>query len=166
MKIGIISDTHDNLANLEIFLDWAIKNNIETIIHCGDMTESDTLRWLSRRFSDPIKIVFGNVEVDQERFFPLSEKHLNIEVFKDIGQVKINNLNIAFVHQPEKIDQIIDKNDFDFIFYGHTHRPWIKQEGKTIIANPGTLGGIFNEPTFAVLDSLDGRLELKKLGKI
>jgi predicted phosphodiesterase len=51
MKLAIISDTHDNLANLEKFLtSWAKENRIETIIHCGDIASGDTVEFLAKQF--------------------------------------------------------------------------------------------------------------------
>jgi predicted phosphodiesterase len=37
MLIGIISDTHDNVENLEKFLSWAKTYQIDQILHAGDL---------------------------------------------------------------------------------------------------------------------------------
>lgn len=160
MKIAIISDTHDNWANIEAFLVLAKKEKIERLIHCGDVTTPETLEKLIENFSGPIKLACGNAEIRREDFFALAHKFSNLEVFAEWGEWQIDRLKIAFSHQPTKGE---DESGFNFVFHGHTHKPWIGQIGQTLIANPGTLGGVFSPPTFALLDTQTGYLELKKL---
>jgi putative phosphoesterase len=177
MKIAIISDIHDNLANLERFLEM-FKG--EAIICCGDVATVETLEWLATNFEGPIKLVCGNAEIGREQFAEVATKHKNLEIFADSGAWEIEGFKLAFVHQPSKIDlalrQAQSESMPEFIFYGHTHKPWIRIEPEdrllgavqrrssgTVIANPGTLGGVFTSATFAILDTQTGKLELKKL---
>ena len=37
MKIGIISDTHDDLTNLETALEILRAEGVATVLHCGDL---------------------------------------------------------------------------------------------------------------------------------
>lgn len=62
MKIAIISDTHDNLATVGKFLAYISKNPAETIIHCGDIAEGDTLKHLADNFNGKILAVLGNMD--------------------------------------------------------------------------------------------------------
>lgn len=183
MKLAIVSDIHDNLANLERFLTLAKELKIEGIICCGDVTTPETLEWLAERFSGPIKLACGNMEIRREEFAEVAKRHKNLEVFAEVGEWKIEKqsrhaLDLAFVHEPDKIEKLAQTGKYNFIFYGHTHKPWIKEVGikncplravqgqslvPIIIANPGTLGGVFTIPTFAVLDIETSQLELKKL---
>lgn len=180
MKIAVISDTHDNLANLEKFLELAERNNIESIIHCGDVTTPETLSWLADRFVGPIKLACGNMEIRREEFPQVVKRHKNLEIFTEIGkwELEIRGVpaRVAFVHKPEKTVQLATSGEYVFVFYGHTHKPWIREVANTkdspsghsqgeslvatIVANPGTLGGVFTAPTFAVLETATGQLEL------
>ena len=63
MLIAIISDIHDNLANLEKCLNWAKANNCGELICPGDITNSETLQFLAHHFSGPIHLVKGNMEL-------------------------------------------------------------------------------------------------------
>lgn len=38
MWIGILSDTHNQVKNLQTALDFFAKNQVNTLIHCGDAT--------------------------------------------------------------------------------------------------------------------------------
>jgi len=160
MKFLIISDIHDNLANLEKCLQWGKSQLIKNIICCGDITNSETLKYLAENFSGKINLVKGNIELYKE-----SEtiKYKNINYFGLSGIVELAGKKIGICHKPELIADIKKQGYCDFIFYGHTHKPWIEEKNKIITANPGTLGGVFNKASFAVLDSKRGKLELKIL---
>ena len=38
MKIGIISDTHDNMSKIKSAVEFFKKAGIKTVLHCGDHT--------------------------------------------------------------------------------------------------------------------------------
>ena len=98
MKIAIVADTHDNLANLELFLEQAKAKGIEAIIHCGDVTTPETLEWLAERFVGPIKLADGNMEIRREEFGTVAERHNNLEVFADIGDWTVDGMRLAFAN--------------------------------------------------------------------
>ncbi|MCK4745114.1 metallophosphoesterase family protein, partial [Candidatus Parcubacteria bacterium] len=50
MKVAIISDIHDNIPNLKKGLAYCAENNIEKIFCCGDVTNSETLKFLADNF--------------------------------------------------------------------------------------------------------------------
>jgi putative phosphoesterase len=163
MLVAIISDSHDNIANLDKFLDWANKNGIERIIHCGDLSAPGTLKnVLAPKFKGKIYLIHGNVS-DRELLPEVAKNFPNIEFFGDQGEIEIDGKRIAFVHRPEEARALANKNHYDFIFYGHTHEPWEEKIGQTRLVNPGTLAGMFNRATFAVYDTATDKLELKLL---
>lgn len=160
MLIAIISDIHDNLETLKKCLTWCGNNKINSLICCGDITTIETLSYLARNFSGEIFVVSGNAEIYEEKD---TKKFKNINFYGEIAINEINGVNIGFCHKPEKITKIQELSplDLDFIFYGHTHKPWLEKRGSTLIVNPGTLGGVFYQATFAVLDSKQKNLSLK-----
>ncbi len=159
MKIAIISDLHDNISNLHRFFQAIAKEKIEKIISCGDLGNQDTLKTLIKNFNKEIFIISGNADIynfsDLENY-----KHIN-----NLGRSSSFNLGkfkIAVCHEPIFIKSLLKENpDLDFIFYGHTHKPWISKKNKTILINPGTLGGLFYRPSFAIWDSENGKVNLK-----
>ncbi len=163
MKIAIISDIHDNLTNLEKFLDWAKNNQIEEIFSCGDLCAPATLvRVLAPGFNGKIRIIFGNIcdrDLEEEKAGELK----NIIHYGDLAEFKIENKKVALVHSPEIAKKLAASGKYDIVFYGHTHQPWIEQVGSTVLANPGTLAGMFYEATFAVWETENNKLELKRL---
>lgn len=165
MLIAVISDIHDNLACLEKCLTWCRQNKVANIVCCGDITNIETIDYLAKNFLGEIFVVAGNAEIYEEKDVA---KLANIHFGGDISINEIGGLNIGLCHQPEKIKKIEELTpiNLDFIFYGHTHKPDLKKEGNTIIANPGTLAGVFSQATFAVLDTDKKNLELKILADL
>lgn len=163
MKVAIISDTHDNLANLEIFFNFAKKEKIKCVIHCGDVCKGETLKEIEKNF-EKVFLSIGNADI-VESLFSLGSSP-KIKIFEDLGKIEIEKLKIGFCHSPDLAKKIFEKENFDFFFFGHTHRPYlIEKEGK-YFANPGTLAGLYFKATFAVLDTKTKYLELKILEKI
>ena len=118
MLIAIISDIHDNLANLNKCLHWCKKHDVQKIICCGDVSNLNTLSHLSKEFPQEIFLVKGNNKLYKKediKMFP------NIHYYGDIGYLEIEKVKISFCHERKKIQKI--KNYNNFIFYGHSHKP-------------------------------------------
>ncbi|MBI4812599.1 YfcE family phosphodiesterase [Candidatus Falkowbacteria bacterium] len=176
MKVAIISDIHDNLVNLEKCLNWCRANGISRLICCGDITNSETLDFLSKNFLGQIYLVRGNLEIypvellrtDKVGFNGVNQKE-EIKQYKNInyqgrtGIINIDRKVIGICHEPFLIEEIKKMSECDIIFYGHTHKPWISREDGVKLVNPGTLGAVFQKATFAVWDTEKDEPELKIL---
>lgn len=165
MKIIILADVHDNLSSLSTALQWAVTHSVEIILSAGDLGNQDTLIYLAQNFSGKIFLIKGNADLyseDDGRGFP------NLRFYGKSLSEKIAGLKIVCTHTPSDLKKKIAEKtiDYDFAFYGHTHRPDFKQENGLIIANPGTLGGAFIGNSFAVLDTKTRKLELKILDNL
>jgi len=160
MLLAVLSDIHDNLANLEKCLNWCRAHKVETIINCGDTTTLETINYLAANFRGEIFMVDGNGEIYETEEL---KKFQTIKYRGELGQEIIGGLRIGFCHEPHKIKRVLALAPAapDFIFYGHTHTPGIERRGTTTVANPGNLAGIFHQATFATLDTETKELELK-----
>ena len=167
MRFLVISDIHDNLVNLEKCVNWGRGQGIENAICCGDVVNSETLEYLSKNFK-VIYLVRGNMEIYGEAEI---NKYKNINYLGKFGVFEVNGKIIGLCHEPWFIKKVLEikaptlqlGQACDIIFYGHTHEPWISEKDGPLTVNPGTLGGVFNKASFAVWDSLSGKLELKIL---
>ena len=162
MLIAIIADIHDNLVNLTKCLNWCKANKIKKIICCGDITNEDTLNYLSNNFKGEIHLVKGNIELYRTKH--LAELN-NINYYGQIGYLKLNGTTLGFCHEPFLIDKVLAKK-CDLVFYGHTHKPWLENFDNIKIVNSGDLSGMWHKATFAVYDSNKNKLELKLLENI
>jgi len=182
MKIAIISDTHDNLTNLDIFLDWGKNNPVDAIIHCGDVTARETLNYLATKFTKNIFLSFGNIDLDRDglleeednfknlrilnegEFLTVSDRIAvseNLESIKEFGETRI-----AFLHYPIEAKKLAQSGLYDWVFYGHTHKPWLEKVNQTNFANAGNLANVFYPPSFAVLDTETDELKLQLLNNL
>lgn len=164
MIIAIISDSHDNLPNIEKFLAWAKANNVALIIHCGDLAAPSIIKnELGPKFSGPIHFVHGNV-ADRELNEKVSREFANVTCHGDLGELEIEGRKIAFCHFPQQAKDLAQTGKYQLVFYGHTHQPWMETLPNNVqLVNPGTLAGMFNKATFAVYDTATNKLELKIL---
>jgi uncharacterized protein len=162
MKVVIISDIHDNLANLEKFIKWCLANQVEQMICCGDVTSIDTLDFLARKFRLPIYLVRGNMELyGQDEIDNIVKVRINIKFLGRTAIIEIENKKIGLCHEPFLIEEVMKIGPCDIIFYGHTHKPWIEEKNGVKLVNSGTLGGVFQKATFAVWDTDQDEPELK-----
>lgn len=167
MKIAIISDSHDNIPNIDKMLNFVKKQGIKTIIHCGDVCAPSVMKYLAENFAGQIHLVFGNVDGDHDMMNQLAKEKLkNVKIYGEAGELNLNSKKIAFTHRPEKGQELAKSNKFDLVFYGHTHTPFEETIGQTKLVNPGTLAGLFAKATFAIYDTKTEKLELKILEKL
>ena len=172
MKIAIFSDSHDNWPNIEKAIKYLDKNKIRLIIHCGDVCAPSTLEEMVKLFKgEQIHLVKGNVDGDIEGFKNVEKKYA--QKLKFYGQtglltLKIKNLKlkIVFCHDPFVAKKMAESQKYDFVFHGHTHKPWQEKIGQTTIINPGTLAGLFSKATFAIFDTQTKKAQLILLEKI
>ncbi|MFA5155116.1 MAG: YfcE family phosphodiesterase [Patescibacteria group bacterium] len=164
MLIAIISDIHDNLPNLDRCLAWCQKRRIKTVLFCGDTTNLETAHYLAR-YPGEIFMVSGNEEFYESEDlsgFP-SVHHLGKS-----GTVSLGGRSIGLVHDPRQIAARLKNSPTppDYLFYGHTHKPWLEKRGPTVVANPGNISGTWYQATFATLDTATGELALKILAEL
>jgi uncharacterized protein len=167
MKIAIISDVHNNLINLKKVLNYCTENKIENIICCGDLASMETLDFLNDNFSGEIYFSFGNMDDDfLKNYNFLNNQYKKTQIFKDEGIAEFDGKKIAFVHYPQAAIELSYCNKFDFIFYGHTHKPWEQIIGSTKLLNPGNVAGEIYPATFAVWDTESGKFELVRINSL
>ncbi|HDK25665.1 MAG TPA: metallophosphoesterase [Candidatus Atribacteria bacterium] len=157
MKIGIISDTHDNLPRIKKAVGIFNREKVELVLHAGDFVSPFTFLEF-KNLNCSLKGVFGNNDGDK---LYLQEKFRGIgKLYPTPYNVKINNKNIVILHKEKLIDALAESQKYDVIIYGHTHRIDLRKIGKTIIINPGECGGwLTGKSTIALLDLVN--LEVK-----
>lgn len=133
MLIGLISDTHENILNVQKAVEIFKKRNIDLVIHLGDIISGQTLTYFKGL---PLKFIRGNCHSNVERYKCVA-KELNFEFLGRSAELNINNKTILVMHQdpdrydPEKIGK------YDYLFHGHTHRKRDETIKGTRLINPG-----------------------------
>lgn len=159
MKIGVLSDTHDQHENILKAVKILNREKVSLVIHCGDWISPFTLRFY-KALCAPIKGVFGNN--DGDRFYHtvyIKKYTLPIEFEERIFRITIGGRKIFVYHGDygEVTDALVSCGKYDAVFHGHTHQKVNKKIGKTLSLNPGTLMPVTDEKikgaSFAIYDT-------------
>ena len=159
MKIGVLSDTHDQYENIRKAVTVLKKERVELVVHCGDWVSPFTLAFY-KDLACPIKGVFGNN--DGDRFLhPIRAKDfgLTIEFEERVLTLEVDNRKIFVYHGDygEVTDALVSSGKYDAVFHGHTHISVNQLVGKTLSLNPGTLMPFTSEEvhgaSFAIYDT-------------
>ncbi|MCB9420116.1 MAG: metallophosphoesterase family protein [Ardenticatenaceae bacterium] len=159
MKIGILSDTHNDLPMLQQALAFFQRQGIQTLIHCGNMTSPETAVYC-QNFT--FIYVHGNMDRShmaiRQTLFDINPSNVAANQFT--GEL-IPGVRVAVTHGhiPGKIESFIAKG-YNYIFHGHTHRRRDEIIGGSRIINSGALGGAEHEPrSVCLLDLKTGYLQ-------
>ena len=162
MLVAVFSDTHDNIENVKKLIEKINEKNIEVCFHCGDIVSPFILK-LFKKLNSKIYIVFGNNDGDKVNLLKTAPE--NVKFFNLFGEVEIENKKIAFTHFNFFAYALAFTQKYDFVFFGHTHRKYKEKIGKTLLLNPGDVFGLFEEPSFAIVDLKDEKVSFEKLGR-
>ena len=159
MKIGVISDTHDQIARVKKAIDIFNQEKVEIVIHCGDIVSPFTLQFY-KKLNCPIKFLLGNntgdilLHLKYAKNFGLRDYEFGTFFSLNLGGKKV----AAYHGDNEEITGALIKcGDYDCVFSGHNHISRIEKIGKVISVNPGRLLDNYKEganpPSIAVYDS-------------
>jgi hypothetical protein len=136
MKLGVLSDSHNNLKNLERAGEILVKEyGVEILIHLGDDYED-------AKILEKFKVKLIKVPGVYSSFYQNPEiPNRRIEEFEG---VKILISHMENSHQndlPTDLtpEEIIEKKLVDLVLVGHTHIPKIEEREGVFILNPGHL---------------------------
>jgi putative phosphoesterase len=158
MKIGILSDTHDNIADTHRAITMLEEVGCMTIFHCGDLCAPFMLAELEKH-KIPIHLVFGNVD-DRYLTTKLSESCKYVKLHGDVATLKLGGKRICITHFPQIADAFAKSQDFDIVCYGHTHIAKTQTVQKTLLINPGEILGRFGKKTCVVFDTRKDKITL------
>lgn len=151
MHIAVMSDLHDNVKAWELIAKFLAVQEIRTLINCGDTCAPAMLKEMSKTFAGQIHTVFGNV-ADRELETKVAKDLKNVKHYGDRGELELAGQRIYFNHFPAAADQAAATGSFDLACHGHNHLKRWESMGQTMILNPGTAGGMFQYPSFALVD--------------
>ncbi|MFL5244432.1 MAG: metallophosphoesterase family protein [Gemmataceae bacterium] len=156
MRIGVMSDSHGRMPAVEQALAVLLEKGVQTVIHCGDIDDASTVRLFA---GWDAHFVLGNCDNDRDVLKDAIDE-INATLHEPYGSLGLEGRKIGFVHG--HIDFLMREmkrsGTFDFLFYGHTHKPDDYQFGPTRVINPGALHRAIPK-TFISLDLATGEIE-------
>jgi hypothetical protein len=151
MRIGLISDSHNDKGRLRRALDRFRAEGITTVLHAGDVTNASTLRMLA---SFDVWVARGNMDHDpglvREAYRLFGKGRM-----RKVHELSLDGAAVAMVHD-EMSDtwrDLVASEAYDYVISGHTHRRRDERFGETRAINPGALNNNRGHgSTFAILD--------------
>jgi putative phosphoesterase len=148
--IGIMADSHDNLIRIRQAVRVFTANDCDLVVHAGDFVAPFSAGEL-QDLNCPIKAVFGNCD---------GEKHGLQTIIEPLGMIKEapfafehRGLRFILAHFNSSLKSYLAGGGFDVLIFGHTHKPEIRKEKKTLLINPGETGGwVTGKSSLALLD--------------
>lgn len=166
MRIGIISDTHDNIWNFDKAVRSLKKEGIETLIHCGDYCAPFMLFRLES-LNIPVHGVFGNGDGDKYLMTKLTYTNLkNITLYGELGEIEIEGRKIAFLHDQKLANGLFAKKEYDLVCHGHIHKSYLTEEEKRYLICPGEIMGLKEKPSFSIYDTSSHMVKIVSLDKL
>ena len=139
MRIGVFSDTHDNMVMIKRAIKVFNDMEVELVLHAGDFVSPFTIFEISNLRCRYVA-VFGNN--DGERF-GLRDKILQSkgEIHDPPHEIDVAGKKFLLTHNPTFAELLAETGKFDVIVHGHNHNVETKRIEDTWIVNPGECGG-------------------------
>ena len=139
MRIGIVSDTHNNLKNVRKIVELFNQSGVDQVIHTGDVTQAKTIEVLSQLHM-PMYGVYGNNDQERDTLTP-AIKQAGFVFSEPPLELVWAERKIVVVHDPEEFEGVLQEGH-ELALHGHTHRYRLEEWGhQTTIFNPGECAG-------------------------
>ncbi len=163
MKIGVISDIHDNLTALRAILDEIQEAGSDTVVFCGDFCSPIVARELLAGFPGSIHAVFGNGDGDRAAIQRIAQAGERLQVHGEWAELTVGGRHLAATHYPFYAQALARTGDYDAVFYGHTHERAVERFDACLCANPGDVMGWKSAPSYGIYDTKANAIELRDL---
>jgi putative phosphoesterase len=159
--IGVMSDSHDNVPLIRKAVSVFKDAHCELVIHAGDFVAPFAAKELAA-LDCQVKAVFGNCDGEKIGL----EKAL--EFFGEIQEAPLvfthEGKEFLLAHYHFSVPEFLSSGKHDIIIFGHTHKPEVRKQGKTLLLNPGEAGGwLTGKSTVALLNPATLEAEIMPL---
>ena len=159
MRIGIVSDSHDNVPQVKAAVAAFKDKGAEVLIHAGDFVAPFAVKGFLA-LGVPILGVFGNCDGEQK---VISE--LLPDIVSGPRRETLAGLNFVIVHSIDSLEET-GRGGADVIVCGHTHKAEVSG-GRPLVINPGECGGwVTGRSTAALLDTDTMKPEVFELSEL
>ena len=138
MRIGVVSDTHNNLHNVRRIVELFNAAAVDRVIHTGDITQAKTLDVFANLHA-PMFGVFGNNDKERDSLHAAVHRH-GFQFAEPPLTLVWHERRILVVHDPLDFESELQSNH-NLGLHGHTHLQRIEQRGAQLLFNPGECAG-------------------------
>lgn len=150
MKIGIISDTHEEIEKVEKVINILKEKGCSELIHCGDLCAPFMIEEIAK-FKGKVHCILGNV--GDEWMTSEKARKFSVNYQRDLLELEIDGKKIAVHHYPQIAEALAKTGKYNVVFYGHNHIPKKEKLGNCWLVNPGEILGWKGKPKFAIYDT-------------
>ncbi|OHB61840.1 MAG: hypothetical protein A2Y76_07425 [Planctomycetes bacterium RBG_13_60_9] len=154
MKIGIISDTHDNRRNTARAVEIFRRHSVEYVFHAGDIVAPFTTLAFAELVDVKFIAVYGNNDGEKLHLKDVVEG-FGGEIHEYCYKGELAGNKIYMTHTDHNIEEVARSQMYDLVVHGHTHRQDIRRLGRTLIVNPGEATDWITGAGHAVVLDLD-----------
>ena len=137
MRIGVVSDTHNNLRNVERIVELFRDAGVEKVVHTGDITQPRALRTLAQ-VGVPIIGVFGNN--DEREALRETAAELAVDLRDPPYVWELGPRRVLVAHDPIELEAA-PESGCEVVLHGHTHRRTVERGPGRLLFNPGECAG-------------------------
>jgi len=139
MRIGVVSDTHNNLRNVARIVELFDAAGVERVVHTGDITQAKVLDELAK-LACPVHGVYGNNDRERESLERSAASHRMVLVDPPLDLVWAER-RILVVHDPRLLETE-RRPEHELLLHGHTHRHRERRKDGALLFNPGECAGM------------------------
>jgi uncharacterized protein len=151
VRIGIISDIHDNL--------WALQDVLTGLTDCaellclGDLCAPFTMLAIAEGFHGPVHMVWGNNDGDKLAIARQAQEAGEVTIHGHFAELELGKRKIALTHYPDMAAALARGGEYDLVCHGHDHNAAVTEVGETLLVDPGEVMGRYGTHTYAVYDT-------------
>ena len=153
MKIGVLSDTHEDVRGIKKAVSAFNAADVSVVIHAGDIISPIMVKHL-KELKMQFIAVFGNNDGEKNLWRKrLGEFKNGAHLHERYLDTELGGKKFLLIHEPDLLDSCVASARYDFIVYGHTHVVDLRKIGETVILNPGEVCGLVTgKSTAAIID--------------
>lgn len=154
MLIGVLSDIHDQLDNLQQAIAVFNERQVAAVIFCGDFCSPIPSRALGAGFNGDIHCVFGNGDGDRFQIANIAQnQYPNLKLHGEYAELDFEGVKVAVTHYPFYASALARTGDYQAVFSGHTHESHEVRMEDCLWVNPGEILGWKGEPSCVIYDT-------------
>jgi len=190
MKIAVFSDIHGNYEALKSIITDIKKRKIDQIICLGDViglgpSSNECVKLIN---DNNIKLILGNHELYYKGIFKSKEEDANHDEWikstikekidgKEKYVININDIKVLFIHYfyksknsyesfhlfDEDYKQVLDKLQYNYVFYGHLHTFRKDKINNKYYYCLDSSGCLKDDKTFYYIITINDKVKLDKI---
>ncbi|MFQ5710290.1 MAG: metallophosphoesterase [Candidatus Geothermarchaeales archaeon] len=163
MRIGLISDTHDNPTSVKRAVEIFNDEGVEVVLHAGDHIAPFSVGWFKPLEARLIG-VGGNLDAEYE-ILGRSYEENGWEFHRHFASLELGG-RVALLHgvSNQIVVGLAKSGDFDVVVRGHMHQKQFERLEGSLLVNPGeACGYLTGEASIAILEMPAGEVRFLSL---